>query len=164
MARWLQELYPGPAAADHREANRLGTMYPDRLAEHLVVGEFKAQPGLIPALFTGLDEPHAKEALTVLGRAAPNYLGAVPLLAHALAADFEHLALPALRVAVETNPVLDRLIADAVAAQAIPAQALERIAAAIPRRSPTLAKTTATVLQRLTDESSDGSAERQLAQ
>jgi hypothetical protein len=134
------------------------------MAEHLIVGELAAQSGLIPALFTGLDEPRAKKALTVLGRAAPYYPDAVPLLARALAADLENLALPALRVAVETNPVMDRLIADAVAAQAISAQTLERIAAAIPGRSPTLTKTTGIVLQRLTAESSEGSAERQLAQ
>ena len=164
VAHWLQDLYPGVAATGRRAAKWLGTMYPDRLAEHLIVGEFAAQPGLIPALFTGLDEPRAKEALTVLGRAAPNHPGAVPLLAHALAADLEHLALPALRVAVETNPVMDRLIADAVAAHEIPAQALERIAAAIPRRSFALAKTATAVLQRLADESPDGSAERQLTQ
>jgi hypothetical protein len=164
VACWLQDLYPGLTATGRRATEWLGTMYPDRVAEHLIVGEFAAQPGLIPALFTGLDESRAKKALSVLGRAAPNYPGAVPLLARALSADLEHLALPALRVAVETNPVMDRLIADAVAARAIPAQALERIAAAIPRRSRALAKTATTVLQRLTDESSDGSAERQLAQ
>jgi hypothetical protein len=100
----------------------------------------------------------------VLGRAAPNYPGAVPLLARVLAADPEHLALPALRVAVETNPVMDRLLADVIAAPAIPVPALERIAAAIPRHSRALAKTATAVLQRLTDGSPDGSAERQLAQ
>ena len=164
VARWLQDLYPGPASAGREPAEWLGMMYPDRVAEHLIVGEFAAQPALVRALFTGLDEPGAKKALTVLGRAAPNYPGAMPLVAHALAADLEHLAIPALRVALETNPGLDRLIADAVAAQPIPAQVLERIAAAIPRRSLALAKTAATVRLRLTDEPSDGSAERQLAQ
>ncbi len=164
VALWLQDLYPGRAAADRRAAEWLGTMHPDRLAEHLIVGEFTAQPGLIPVLFTGLDEHSARKALTVLGRAALSYPGAEPLLARALAADLEHLALPALCVAVETNPVIDRLIADAVAARAIPAPVLERIAAAIPRRSPALASTGATVLRRLGDESSDGSAECQLAQ
>jgi PST family polysaccharide transporter len=164
VARWLRDLYPGPPAVSRGATEWLGTMHPDRVAEHLIVGELTAQPSLIPALFAGLDEPRAKKALTVLGRAAPNHPGAAALLARALAADPEHLALPALRVALETNPVMDRLIADAVATGAIPAQALERIAAAIPRRSLALAKTAAAVLQRLADASSDGSAERQLAQ
>jgi PST family polysaccharide transporter len=163
VARWLRDLYPGPAAGSGG-AEWLGPMYPDRVAEHLIVGELAAQPGLIPALFNGLDDHRAKKALTVLGRAAPNYPDAVALLARALAADPEHLALPALRVALETNPVMDRLIADAVATGAIPAEALERIAAAIPRRSLALAKTAETVLQRLAGASSGGSAERQLAQ
>jgi lipopolysaccharide exporter len=164
VARWLQDLYPGLVAADRGPTEWLGMMHPDRVAEHLIVSEFAAQPGLIAALFTGLDEPRAKKALTVLGRAAPNYPGVTQLLARALGADLERLALPALRVAVETNPGMDGLIADAVAAQAIPAQALERIAAAIPRRSLALAKTAAAVRHRLADEPSDGSAERQLAQ
>ncbi len=149
VARWLQDLYPGQATAGRGATEWLGSMRPDRVAEHLIVGEFAAQPGLIPALFTGLDESRAKKALTVLGRAAPHYPDAVPLLACALAADIEHLAVPALSVAVETNPVMDGLIADAVAAQAIPAQALERIAAVIPCHSLALAKTATIVLQRL---------------
>jgi len=149
VARWLQDLYPGQATAGRGATEWLGSMRPDRVAEHLIVGEFAAQPGLIPALFTGLDESRAKKALTVLGRAAPHYPDAVPLLACALAADIEHLAVPALSVAVETNPVMDGLIADAVAAQAIPAQALERIAAVIPCHSLALAKTATIVLHRL---------------
>jgi hypothetical protein len=149
VARWLQDLYPGQITAGRGATEWLGSMRPDRVAEHLIVGEFAAQPGLIPAMFTGLDESRAKKALTVLGRAAPDYPDAVPLLARALAADIQHLAVPALSVAVETNPVMDGLIADAVAAQEIPVQALERIAAVIPRRSLALAKTATTVLQRL---------------
>jgi hypothetical protein len=135
------------------------------MAEHLVVGELAAQPALIQALFTGLDEPRARRALTVLGRAALGYSAAVPLLARALAADLEHLAVPALGVAVQTNPVLDRLIADAVAAQPIAGPALERIAAAIPRRSLALANTAATVLRRLgsLEYSQDSQADRRAA-
>jgi len=151
VAHWLQGLYPAQATADHGDTEWIGSLRPDRAAEHLIVGEFAAQPDLIPALFTGLDESRAKRALTVLARAALNYPGAVPLLARALAADPEHLALPALSVAVETNPVMDGLIADTLAVQAIPNPVLERIAAAVPRRSPVLARTAATVLQRLAD-------------
>jgi hypothetical protein len=84
----------------------------------------------------------------------------VPLLARALAADLENLAVPALAVAVETNASVDRVIADAIAAQAIPASALERIAAAIPRGSLALAETAIAVLQRLAYESTDASGER----
>ena len=155
VARWLHDLYPGQAAADGGVTGWSASLPPERLVEQLVVGELTKQPDLIPVLFTGLDESRAKKALTVLGRAALNYPDAVPLLAQALAADLEHLAIPALAVAVETNPVLDRLIADTITAQALPTQALARIAAAIPRRSRGLAATAATVFQRLASAGSD---------
>jgi PST family polysaccharide transporter len=160
VARWLRDLYPGNAPDDREATEWLGSLCPDQAAEQLIVGELTQQPGLIPALFTGLDESRAKRALTVLGRAALRYPGAVPLLARALAADLENLAVPALAVAVETNAMVDRLIADAIAAQAIPASTLERTAAAIPRGSPVLAETAIAVLQRLAHESTDVSDER----
>ncbi len=160
VVRWLFDLYPGRAHADRWITGWLGSLYPDRVAEQLIVGELVRQPDLIIALITGLDEFRAKKALTVLGRAALNYPEVVPLLACALAADLEHLAIPALAVAVETNPMMGRLIADAVAGQAVPVQLLERIAAAIPPRSPAAARTAITVLNRLADESSDGSTDR----
>jgi tetratricopeptide (TPR) repeat protein len=160
VARWLRDLYPGNAPDDRGGTEWLGSLCPDRAAEQLIVGELTQQPDLIPALFTGLDEPRAKRALTVLGRAALRYPDAVPLLARALAADLENLAVPALAVAVETNASVDRLIADAIAAQAIPASALERIAAAIPRGSVALDETAIAVLQRLAYESTDASGER----
>ena len=130
------------------------------MAEQLVVSELTGQPRLIPVLFAGLDEPQARRALTLLGRAALHYPDAVLVLARALAADVERLAVPALGVAAEINPMLDGLIANTVAAEVVSAAALERIAAAIPRRSVALAKTAVAVLQRLADESSAGSAER----
>ena len=160
VARWLRDLYPGNAPDDRGGTEWLGSLCPDRAAEQLIVGELTQQPGLIPALFTGLDESRAKRALTVLGRAALRYPDAVPLLARALAVDLENLAVPALAVAVETNASVDRLIADAIAAQAIPTSALERIAAAIPRGSVALDETAIAVLQRLAYESTDASGER----
>jgi hypothetical protein len=111
-------------------------------------------------LFTGLDKSRAQKALTVLARAALSYSEARPLLARALAADFEHLAIPALAVAVETNSMVDRVLAATIAAQTIPAQTLQRIAAAIPRGSPALAETSITILHRLAHQSPEGSAER----
>ena len=56
--------------------------------------------------------------------------------------------------------MLDGLIADTVSAEKISGQTLERIAAGIPRRSVALGKTAVAVLQRLSDESATGSAER----
>ena len=159
VARWLHDLDPGQATVGRMVTGWLGSLQPDRVAEHLIIGELARQPDLIPAVFTGLDESHAKKALTVLGRAALNYPGAASLLVRALAADLEHLAVPALAVAVETNPSIDRMVADAVTRTVVPVQVLERIAVAIPRRS--LAVSAAvTVLNRLAAEATDGGSDR----
>jgi hypothetical protein len=160
MARWLHDLYPGRPSSDPSATGWLGSLCPDQVAEQLIVGELAAQPELIPTLFTGLDESRASRALTVLARAALNHPHAVRLLARALEADFEHLVVPALAVAVETNPAIDRLLADTVAARMVSAQTLERVAAAIPQRSLALAETAITVLSRLADSAPRGSAQR----
>lgn len=160
VARWLRDLYPGNPPDDRWATEWLGSLCPDQAAEQLIVGELTEEPGLIPALFTGLDESRAKRALTVLGRAALRYPDAAPLLARALAADLENLAFPAFAVAVETNASVGRLIAEAIEAQEIPTSALERIAAAIPNDSVVLAETAIAALRRLAHKSPDTSAER----
>jgi hypothetical protein len=152
VARWLHDLYPGQTAGD-RGTEWLGSLRPDAVVEQFIVGELAQQPSLVPALFTWLDEDRVKRGLTILARAAYSYPYAGSLLARVLAADLEHLAIPALAVAAETNPALDRLVAGTVAAQKISVAALEHIAAAIPRGSPALAATAVTVLRRLADES-----------
>jgi hypothetical protein len=160
VARWLHDLYPGRSSLDRRATEWLGSLCPDRVAEQLIVGELAAQPDLIRNLFTGLEESRARRALTILGHAALDHPHAARLLALALEADFEHLAVPALAVAVEINPMMDRLLAGTVGAQMISAQTLERIVAAIPQRSFALAETAITVLGRLADSCVDGSADR----
>ena len=105
VARWLHDLYPVTHEDDAQEREWLGPLRPDRLAEQLVTSELASRPELIAPLFTGLGEARAARALTVLARAALTQDRAVGLLRSALAADLDHLAVPALSVAVETNPV-----------------------------------------------------------
>ena len=108
-------------------------------------------------MFTGLDEARAARALTVLARAALTQDRAVGLLRTALAADLDHLAVPALSVAVETNPVMGELLSQVIRGQPVSRETLMRVAAASPYPSFALAAPAAVVLQRLADDSADDS-------
>jgi tetratricopeptide (TPR) repeat protein len=66
MAEWLRGLYP----PTEEEGSWLGSLAPDRLAEHLVVQELGYEPELASRCLTGLDQRQALRAITVLGRAA----------------------------------------------------------------------------------------------
>ena len=156
VARWLHELYPVDEV-DMQQGDWLGPLQPDRLAEQLVVNELAGHPELIPPLFTGLSEARAVRALTVLGRAALTQDPAVDLLRRALTADLEHLAVPALSVAVATNPVMGELMSQVINDQPVPQEMLTRVAEAIPYPSLVLAETAAVVLQRLASGSADDS-------
>ena len=101
-ARWLHDLYPASDGTDGG-GEWIGPLRPDRVAEHLVTGEFTTRRGP-PGLLAGLGPDRLVRALTVLGRAALTDARAGQLLRGALETGFEHLAVPALTVAVETNP------------------------------------------------------------
>src|SRR6266566_1562277 len=160
VARWLDGLYPAERDAEHEPAGWAGSLRPDLIAEHLVAEVLAQEPELVPGLLAGLAEARAVRALTVLGRAAFTQPGAAEALARALAADPDRLALPAVTVAVETNPAVGDLLAEAVASQPVTAETLETLASAIPYPSAALAGTAVTVLGRLAGESAEGSAER----
>ncbi len=148
VARWLRDLYPVPrSAADDHEW--IGPLQPDLIAEQLVVSVLAQQPGLIPALFKGLADRRAVRALTVLARAARNDPAAVNQLATALASDLADLAVPALDVAVETNPAVGSLVRDALTASMPSAEVLERIADALPYPSLALTETAVLVFRGL---------------
>ena len=135
----------------------LGPLRPDRLAEQLVAGELARRRDLIAPLFTGLSEARATRALTVLARAALTQDHAVSLLRTALAADLDRLAVPALTVAVETNPVMGELLSQIIPGQPVSQETLARIAAESPYPSFALAAPAALVLQQLADDSTDDS-------
>ena len=156
VARWLHDLYPVTYADDAGGREWLGPLRPDRLAEQLITSELTSRPELIVGLFTGLAESRGLRALTVLARAALADDRAVGLLRSVLAVDLEHLAVPALSVAVETNPVLGELLSQVISVQDVPRQTLVRIADTSPYPSLALAAPTAAILQRLADDSSDG--------
>ena len=157
VARWLHDLYPVTDADDPGGREWLGPLRPDRLAEQLITSELTSHPELVVGLFTGLAETRGARALTVLARAALADDRAVGLLRSALAADLEHLAVPALSVAVETNPVLGELLAQVIGVQDVPRQTLVTVAETSPYPSLALAAPAAVVLQQLADGSVDDS-------
>ena len=108
-------------------------------------------------MFTDLAEDRAARALTVLARAAHTQPGALSLLCGAFAADIEHLAIPAISVAVETNSKLGELLSEALGEQQVSVGTLEKIASTAPYPSLALAKPAAVVLKRLADHSADDS-------
>ena len=155
VARWLHDLYPADEV-DVQQRDWLGPLRPDRLAEQLIASELAAHQELIAPLFTGLDEARAARALTVLARAALTQDRAVGLLGTALVADLDHLAVPALSVAVETNPVIGELLSRVIGSQPVSRETLIQVAEASPYPSFALAAPAAVVLQRLAEDSGDG--------
>ena len=69
-----------------------------------MTGEFTARRAMMSGLLAGLGQDRLVRALTVLGRAALTDARAGQLLRGALETGVEHLAVPALAVAIETNP------------------------------------------------------------
>ena len=157
VARWLHDLYPAADENDAQEQEWVGPLRPDRLAEELITSELTRRPELTGRLFTGLEEARGARALTVLARAAMTQDRAVGLLRSAVAADFDHLAVPALSVAVETNPVLGEVLSQVITSQSVSREMLRRIAAESPYPSFALAAPAAVVLQRLADASTEDS-------
>jgi tetratricopeptide (TPR) repeat protein len=157
VARWLHALYPAAHESNAHEPEWLGSLRPDRLAEQLITGELSRRPELITPLFTGLDEVRGARALTILARAAMTQDQAVSMLGSALAADLDHLAVPACSVAVETNAVVGDLLSQVLPTQRLTRETLARIAAASPYPSLALAEPAALVLQQLADDAADDS-------
>ncbi len=155
VARWLHDLYPAPPDSGADEREWLGPLRPDRLAEQLVTSQLVDRPELIAPLFTGLGQARGARALTVLARAALTQDRAVGLLRSALAADPDHLAVPAVSVAVETNPVLGELLSQVLGGQPVSRETLSQVAVACPYPSLALAAPAAVVLQHLADDAVD---------
>jgi AAA ATPase domain len=79
VASWLRQMYP-PDLQDGGEQEWLGTLSPDRLAEHLVVRQLSTSGGLAGRCLTGLNERQSLRAVTLLGRAAADQPTAKMLL------------------------------------------------------------------------------------
>jgi hypothetical protein len=155
VARLLHDLYPAPGESETQNREWLGPLRPDRLAEQLVTGELASRPQMIPKLFSEVDETRATRALTVLARAARTDDRAVGLLRSVLASDLDILAIPAVSVAMETNPVMGQWLNEAISAQLVSRETLVRIGAALRYPSSALAAPAATVFRRLADGSAD---------
>jgi hypothetical protein len=66
VTRWLRDLYPpGPDTGQW-----LGTVQPDRLAEHLVVSQLAASEELAEAVLANLSQEQTRRAVILLARAA----------------------------------------------------------------------------------------------
>ena len=151
-ARWLRDLYPVKQPTPGQQ-EWIGSLQPDILAEQLVVEVLDQKPDLIPALFRRLPEKRATRALTILARAARTDPAAEHQLDMALTSDLEHLAVPALTVAVETNPAIGGLIRTALTSAMPSADVIDRIARALPQHSFALADTAAVVFGHLVERS-----------
>jgi tetratricopeptide (TPR) repeat protein len=147
-ARWLHDLYP-PNDPDTPTGEWIGPLRPDLIAENLVVNVLTGQPGLTRALLADLTEQRASKALTLLARAALTDPAARDLIDLALTSDPDHLAVPAMDVAIETNPFVGEQIADALEAGDWPMDLVALIAREVPDTSVALARPAALVFQRL---------------
>jgi hypothetical protein len=158
VSRWLHDVYP--VSGDDPGGEWIGSLQPDLVAEHLVVSVLGEQPGLTSALLAGQPERRVTRALTLLARAVLNNPLAAGYLQLALQSDPQHLVIPALAVAVETDPAVGGLIKHVIESSALSYHLLEHIAAALPHESLALAETAMVVSQRLADESEGGSSQR----
>jgi tetratricopeptide (TPR) repeat protein len=122
IAEWLRALYP----PDPGQAEWIGSVQPDRLAELHVLRELDASPEFSRACLTSLDSRQALLAVTLLARASSDYVEAEDLLSQAL-------------------PAVADLIADAQA----PVETLMAIFNAIPYPTVVLAPAAATLGQRI---------------
>jgi tetratricopeptide (TPR) repeat protein len=156
---WLHELYPVLPPSD-TGPEWIGALMPSLLAEHLVVRVLADEPDLIPALLTRLPGKRAARALTFLARAALTDPAAADQLGETLRSDPEHLVIPALTVAVTTNPVVGDLIKTTLESSVVSADVLKRIAAAIPFPSVALAETALIVIHRLAGDPENPTGQR----
>ncbi|WP_146778811.1 tetratricopeptide repeat protein [Actinomadura craniellae] len=122
LAAWLRELYP-PA-----DGEWLGSLQPDRLAEHHVIAQLDASPGLADLLLSDLDDRQVLRAVTLLGRASTDQPTATPLLERLL-------------------PLLERVITDLP--EDLPL--LSAISNAIPYPSLALAEADLAITRRILD-------------
>ena len=158
-ARWLHDLYP-PADPGTAAGEWIGPLRPDLIAENLVVQRPDRPAAPDPRPIADLSEQRASKALTLLARAALADPEASDLIDLALASDPGHLAVPALAIAIETNPSVGEQIADALETGDWPADLLGLIARAFPDTSVALARPAALVFQRLADASAGDSEKR----
>jgi tetratricopeptide (TPR) repeat protein len=129
VACWLRDLYPPGLSPGGGGVEWLGTLGPDRLAEHLVVGQLTASPELARRCLTGLDERQALRAVTLLGRAAADQQDAAGALLE------------------RVLPLLEQVVADLPAELGL----LTAISDAIPYPSAALAEADLAVTRRILD-------------
>jgi hypothetical protein len=164
IARWLRQIYPADQPGLAGAARRWwGSLEPDLVAERHVVAQLAAAPDLASRCLRDLSTDEARGALTVLTRACAHEKDAPGLLTAALRADLVNLAVPAVRVAVQTGGPLGQLLADVLADADLPMDRLIMIHEAIPYPTLMLAAADAVVTQRITDGLDDDTPREDLA-
>ncbi|HXL92837.1 MAG TPA: tetratricopeptide repeat protein [Streptosporangiaceae bacterium] len=123
IAEWLRALYP----PDPGQADWIGSMQPDRLAELHTLRELAASQELAQACLTRLDARQALRAVTLLARASSDYPEAEELLSQALPD-----------------------VADLIAGMDAPTETLTAIFNAIPYPTVVLAPAAVTLSRRIT--------------
>lgn len=156
-ARWLHDLYPAEPGGQQHEW--IGPLRPDLIAETLIVNVLSGQPSLTRTLLTGLSAARATRALTILARAALTTPAASTVLGEAISNDPAGLVIPAMGVAVETNPRLGDLLASALEDGQWPVELLWDITRALPETSTALSGTAATAYRLLAESSTAGTRE-----
>jgi hypothetical protein len=159
-ARWLHDLYPPEPGSTAAASEWIAPLRPDLVAENLVLTVLRDQLQLTQALTGDLTERRAGRALTLLARAALSEPAANSLLTRVLTAHFPQLAIPALAVAIETNPQIGEHLAHILESGPWPLDLLKQAAQTLPGRSIALARTAAVIFQRLTDATPPESEER----
>ena len=124
LAEWLRALYPPEPGS----SEWLGTLQPDRLAEHHAVTQLAASPAFAERCLTGLTERQARRAVILLARASAEHDTAGQLLGRLLP-----------------------LIASVVENLHAPHDTLISIANAIPYPTDTLALAYAVITRRILD-------------
>jgi hypothetical protein len=153
IARWLRQIYPPPSPPGlaGTAPSWWGFLQPDLVAERHVVDQLTAENDLAAACLQGLGTQQASRVLTILARACVHNPAASGLLAAGLSADFPHLAVPAVTVAVQTGGPIGQILAGALRDADVSLQTLIATEQAIPYPTVALAAADAVAAKRIMD-------------
>ncbi|MCI2415816.1 tetratricopeptide repeat protein [Saccharopolyspora sp. K220] len=144
LARWSRQLYP--AANGTAEVLR-----PDLLAERHAANQLAKHELLRQTCFTGLSQPQAIRALTVLTRACAHHDQAEGLLDEIVRANLPELADAMIIATAQTGTILGDHLANALTDAPIQDDTLRQIAAKIPYPTVALAPAALAVTKRIHD-------------
>jgi tetratricopeptide (TPR) repeat protein len=139
-ALWLRDLYPPVDSSETLPTAFLGTLQPDRIAEHLVGSVTRAEPKLLTNLLQKSSDVVVRHAFIILARAATHQSHLDKAIESTIAAN-SRLAIPAIAVAPQSeNPkvllaAIDALINSCLQGDTPPLDLLASLSNAIPIES-----------------------------